>query len=258
MLAVADIPDYLTKLNERCKKCSVEIIGFLDSVGIKQDITGKQNILDDNTGFIFINSGFFKFSSGNKLVRLYSENDALWIENRSAFEDCHLTSEFGSVITIVERKEVLKALTKNSDVREAWLAWQELDTQIMRLLCSLYIEDKPVPDIEIKNVSSGEIIINEGAVPEKIFIMVDGKATVTRNGKTIGTIGSDEVFGEISFFTNQPRTSTVTATKDCLIQAMSYDDFLKTIPNRPKLIMTLSKSLSNRIVNLNNELTGRK
>ncbi len=257
MLTVVDIPEDLTKMYEQSKKLSAKIIDFIDGSGRKQEVPGNQDILGFCPGYIFINKGYFKFYKGSKLIRLYSENDSLWLQNKSNFDDCRLTCEFGSEITVFKNKNVLEAIAGNPDLLKTWLALHELDAQIMRLLCSLYIVDKVSPDIEIRNAKNGDVLIKEGDEPDKIFIMVDGKAVVTRNGKSVGTIESGEVFGELSFITNQPRTSTVTANANCLIQAMSYDDFLKIIPNRPNLIMTLSKSLSNRIVKLNKELTGK-
>ncbi len=257
MLAVVDVPEYLSTLNRKCQKLSLQLLALFGDKGTLYQIPGNQDILKRPPGFIFVNDGFYKFYHGEKLIRLYAKNDSLWIQDNATFSDCQLACEFGSEITVVDSQDVYKTLAKENTVQKLWLTWQELDTQVMRLLSTLYIEEKSTPNIAITTAKKGDVIIREGDKPDKIYIMVDGRAEVTKGGTKIGMIEPEEVFGEISFFADLPRTCTVTASSDCLIQEMSYDDFLKCIPTRPKLIMTLSKSLSNRIVKLDEELAGK-
>ena len=61
------------------------------------------------------------------------------------------------------------------------------------------------------DVPAGEVLIREGAVGDRFFMIVEGKADVTRDEKhvTYRTVG-DHV-GEIALLRDVPRTATVTA-----------------------------------------------
>jgi CRP/FNR family cyclic AMP-dependent transcriptional regulator len=56
------------------------------------------------------------------------------------------------------------------------------------------------------------------------FVVVDGEAAVTVDGKEVGRLGPGDHFGELALVSNRERSATVTAVTDlqCLVAA-SWD-----------------------------------
>ena len=87
--------------------------------------------------------------------------------------------------------------------------------------------------------------------------MIEGEAVVTSNGREIGYIGPEEVFGEISFLTESSRSASVRATDSCMVRVISRKDFLQQIRTNPQFIITISRKLAQRVVELNKKIASQ-
>merc|ERR1719198_297509 len=65
---------------------------------------------------------------------------------------------------------------------------------------------------------SGEVVMEQGSGGDALFVLVEGQAEISVNGKTVAKIMADldanlvHNFGEISILARIPRTATVTIT----------------------------------------------
>src|SRR3954466_5963191 len=59
---------------------------------------------------------------------------------------------------------------------------------------------------------AGKVLCREGELGSEFYVIMDGEAEVTRNGRNLATQGSGSFFGEISLVEDVPRNATVTAT----------------------------------------------
>ena len=59
------------------------------------------------------------------------------------------------------------------------------------------------------------MLTDQGQTGREAFVIVDGSATVKRNGKKVATLGPGAVVGELSLLDHGPRTATVTCDTDC-------------------------------------------
>ena len=57
----------------------------------------------------------------------------------------------------------------------------------------------------------GETVMREGKPGLEFFVIVDGKARVTRRGRKLADLGAGDWFGEIALLSATPRTATVVA-----------------------------------------------
>jgi CRP-like cAMP-binding protein len=64
--------------------------------------------------------------------------------------------------------------------------------------------------------STGEALIDEGAVEAHLFAIVDGHVRVHRGEQTIVELGPGRTVGELAVLTPQPRTASVTALEPTL------------------------------------------
>lgn len=60
-------------------------------------------------------------------------------------------------------------------------------------------------------VDAGSTIIEEGAVEDHLFVVVDGRVRVHRGGSTLVELGSGAIVGELAVLVPEPRSATVTA-----------------------------------------------
>ncbi len=75
-------------------------------------------------------------------------------------------------------------------------------------------------------VPAGETVVHEGDVGDRFYVIESGSLAATFEGRPLSTMGPGECFGEIALLRDVPRTATVTAVEDSVLQAVERDDFL--------------------------------
>jgi len=82
--------------------------------------------------------------------------------------------------------------------------------------------------------SAGEMIIREGDSGRSVYVILDGRIKVfTRdngdNELELATLGVGQFFGEMSFVSGKPRSSSVAALELSVVVELSYDSMTKVI-----------------------------
>ena len=90
------------------------------------------------------------------------------------------------------------------------------------------------------DIAAGTTLTTEGTLGQQALIMIDGTASVLRDGKKIATISAGEVIGEIALLTGEPRTATVVADTDATVYALSPRDFASLLANCPRLAKSVA------------------
>ena len=96
-------------------------------------------------------------------------------------------------------------------------------------------------------VKAGTILTDQGQQGREAFIVVDGSATVKRNGRKITSVGPGAVIGELSLLDRGPRTATVTADTDMTVLVIDQRNFAGVIDQVPALSHKLLATLAGRI-----------
>jgi CRP-like cAMP-binding protein len=99
-------------------------------------------------------------------------------------------------------------------------------------------------------VKAGTILTDQGQQGREAFIVVDGSATVKRNGRKITSVGPGAVIGELSLLDRGPRTATVTADTDMTVLVIDQRNFAGVIDQVPALSHKLLATLAGRIRDL--------
>ena len=93
----------------------------------------------------------------------------------------------------------------------------------------------------------GHVIAREGDHGVGFFLITDGTAKVTRGGKGLAKLGPGDFFGEISLLDRGPRTATVTATSDIMLEGITAWVFRGLLEEHPAIAMKMLEVLAKRV-----------
>ena len=96
-------------------------------------------------------------------------------------------------------------------------------------------------------VPAGHVLTDQGQMGHEAFVIVDGSATVKRNGKKVATLGPGSVVGELSLLDHGPRTATVTTDSDTTVLVIEQRYFLGVLEDVPSLARKLLATLAGRV-----------
>lgn len=259
MITLIDTPPFLAEMEGKAKLLAQALAKSLNGIGQEKQVNKDHELLAlSPSSLIQIRNGVFRCKYGEKTIRLYSSGDFLLSPSRGESDGLSFTSEFGSQVLVIDNHAFLDLLAADRNLLENWLAYQNLETRISHLLCSLYMVDEVQHQPELRQYNEGETIIREEDNPNEVFEMLNGTASVTAKGSSLSVINAGEVFGELSFFTGLKRTATVTALETCLVQVIDQAQFIRIMKFRPNLVDGMLRTLSQRLVDLNNRLSEPK
>lgn len=112
-----------------------------------------------------------------------------------------------------------------------------------------------------KSYRDGEIIIHEGDVNRNMYMVQLGEVEVFRAGQNkekihLATLKQGDVFGEMSFLDDRPRSASVRAMgQDVRVLTIDARTILRRANEDPFLFLSIFKTLSVRLREMNNELS---
>jgi MFS family permease len=77
--------------------------------------------------------------------------------------------------------------------------------------------------------SAGEDVVEQGAIGDRFYVVVEGELGVTVDGAEVATLHAGDYFGEIALLRDVPRTATVGTCVDSMLLALERDDFLGAV-----------------------------
>ena len=97
------------------------------------------------------------------------------------------------------------------------------------------------------NVEPGRILCEQDQPGHELFLILDGKASVHRNGRWVCNLGPGEYFGELALLTSRPRNATVTALSTTHLLVLSRREFRNLIRSTPTMAEMLLAGLAERL-----------
>lgn len=88
--------------------------------------------------------------------------------------------------------------------------------------------------LERVDAPGGEILIREGEVGDRFFMIVSGEAEVTREGVPVTSLTAGDHVGEVALLRDVPRTATVTAKTPMTFQTLDRVSFLEAVTGYPQ------------------------
>jgi len=111
---------------------------------------------------------------------------------------------------------------------------------------------KVTEDLEVE---AGRVLCREGELAQEFFVIIEGEAEATKNGKHLSTMGPGDFFGEIALLEDIPRTATVTATTELRFFVLSRRSFWSMVDAMPDVERKILRALARRVVDSWNDPT---
>jgi CRP/FNR family cyclic AMP-dependent transcriptional regulator len=96
-------------------------------------------------------------------------------------------------------------------------------------------------------VPEGKELTRQGERGREFMVIVDGAATVTKNGRKVNELGPNDFLGEIALLSDVPRTATVTTTTETTILVLTDRAFRRVADQIPSVHSSLLAALTARL-----------
>ena len=96
------------------------------------------------------------------------------------------------------------------------------------------------------NVKSGKVLTKEGDAGREFMIIASGTASVRRKGRKIATLGPGDFFGELALLAGVPRTATVIAESDMVVEALNRAEFATLLDESPSIARKVLAAVAKR------------
>ena len=93
----------------------------------------------------------------------------------------------------------------------------------------------------------GEQLVEEGRLGETLFVVIQGKAKITRRGRRVGSVVPGDFFGELSTIDGGPRTATVVAETPMRVLRLFRSTLRKLLQDEPELSIKILDGIVRRI-----------
>jgi CRP/FNR family cyclic AMP-dependent transcriptional regulator len=103
-------------------------------------------------------------------------------------------------------------------------------------------------------VAEGRTLVNEGDRGLEFFVIVDGRATVSRRGRKVGELGPGDFFGELALLIDAPRNATVTAETAMEAIVLSRKEFEAALADAPHLSRKIMAGMASRLAEFDSKL----
>ena len=96
-------------------------------------------------------------------------------------------------------------------------------------------------------VPAGKVLCEQGKPGFEFYLILDGDATVKRNGKKIASLTAGQYFGELSLLTRYPRNATVEASSPMELLVLGQREFSGLLDEVPGMAHKVLSAMAERL-----------
>jgi len=96
-------------------------------------------------------------------------------------------------------------------------------------------------------VAGGKTLVSEGETGHEFFVILEGTAKVSRQGRKVASIGPGAAFGELALLEKAPRNATVTAETDMELVVLGQREFAGLVDEVPGFARKLLTGMAKRL-----------
>ena len=106
---------------------------------------------------------------------------------------------------------------------------------------------------EVK-VPAGKTVVEEGSPGHEFFLILDGTATVKRNGRKIASLTTGQYFGEMALLDRGPRSASIAADTDLTLLVLGQREFSGLLDEIPGLAHKILSTMAARLREADNKV----
>jgi CRP-like cAMP-binding protein len=103
-----------------------------------------------------------------------------------------------------------------------------------------------------------EAIVEEGMLGETLFVVLSGRAKVTRRSRKVGEVLPGDFFGELSALDGGPRSATVAAETPMRVLRLFRHTLTDLLRQEPSLMLKLLDGIVRRLREVDRQITQRR
>lgn len=131
----------------------------------------------------------------------------------------------------------MAARPKSLDLKSIWL-FSNCNASELKRIRTLFDEVETM---------QWHVLVEEGQPGTEFFIIVRGRAVVSRKGRIVATLQPEDYFGELSLLDRQPRSATVVCETDMDLLVLSQRNFDRLLRSAPTMVNKLLRAMGNRL-----------
>ncbi|MFL5932277.1 MAG: cyclic nucleotide-binding domain-containing protein [Gaiellaceae bacterium] len=97
------------------------------------------------------------------------------------------------------------------------------------------------------DLREGKEMTRQGAPGREFFVLLEGEADVTKDGRRVNQLSNGDFFGEIALVSDSPRTATVTATTPVRALVITDRAFKRLLEDQPEIQRKVLTALAARL-----------
>lgn len=94
------------------------------------------------------------------------------------------------------------------------------------------------------------IIFKEDDISDAMYMVVEGRVRLTRDGQEVMVAEHKDVFGTWALFDDEPRVVTVTTLEECHLLRIDKEDFIDLLADHVQITQSILKTMVKRLRNL--------
>jgi CRP/FNR family transcriptional regulator, cyclic AMP receptor protein len=126
---------------------------------------------------------------------------------------------------------------RDGDLGDIWLFSALSNSQLRTVR-------RAVDEIE---VPAGRVLCEEGTIGREFFFIVDGQASVRRNGRKVASLTKGNYFGELSLLDRRPRSATIVSETPMTLLVLEQRRFNGLIDAMPALAHKMLVAMAQRL-----------
>jgi CRP-like cAMP-binding protein len=103
-------------------------------------------------------------------------------------------------------------------------------------------------------VAEGQVLVEEGERGMEFFVIVSGRAKVSRRGRKVGEIGPGAFFGELALLIDADRNATVTSLTPMEAIVLSRREFEAALAEAPRMTRKIMAGMAARLAELDSKV----
>ena len=93
----------------------------------------------------------------------------------------------------------------------------------------------------------GDVVYELGDATDSLYVVVDGRVRLHRDGEDIMTAGAREAFGTWALLDDEPRVATATIEEDARVLRVDRDDFMELLSDHSEITQAVFKTVVGRM-----------